>query len=353
MKAAPVSVIFDTDITGDVDDVLALAMLHTLADRGKCEILGVTISKENELAAPFVDAVNTFYGRPDIPIGVGENLPHRDSKYLSLVQVKDGESFRYPHDIGITSEPENAVPLLLQLLAKAEDGSVAIIQVGLATNLAQLLETEGASGLIQKKVDHLSVMAGAFTTIRGNNHYLEANVRNHIASMQTLAAKWPDSVPAIWSGFSIGIAAPYPRQSIAEDFDYVPHHIVKEAYLLHSGPNHDRPTWDLTSVLYSIFPDRGFFDLSVPGRVTVEEDGFTHFAPQEGEEWAGKTQKTVSKEKARDRYLKMSPVQTARVQEALVHQVAAPPRDASPGDASPGDASPGDASPGEASPARR
>ena len=36
-------IIFDTDITGDVDDVLALAMCHTLADRGACEFLGVTI----------------------------------------------------------------------------------------------------------------------------------------------------------------------------------------------------------------------------------------------------------------------------------------------------------------------
>ena len=33
-------IIFDTDITGDVDDVLALAMCHTLADRGACELLG-------------------------------------------------------------------------------------------------------------------------------------------------------------------------------------------------------------------------------------------------------------------------------------------------------------------------
>jgi hypothetical protein len=52
-RAKAVPIIFDTDITGDVDDVLALAMLHTLADRGKCEILGVTISKDHDLAAPY------------------------------------------------------------------------------------------------------------------------------------------------------------------------------------------------------------------------------------------------------------------------------------------------------------
>ena len=326
LRAEPVPVIFDTDITGDVDDVLALAMLHSLEDRGHCKILGVTISKENELAAPFVDAVNTFYGRPDIPIGVGENLPPRESRFLSLATEKNGDSLRYPRDMGVSAKPEGAISLIRRLLEEADDDSVAIIQVGLATNIAALLDSDGGKELVRKKVDHLSVMAGAFETIHGNNRYLEANVRNHVPSMQKLAKEWPNDVPVIWSGFSIGISAPYPRRSIADDFGYVKHHPVREAYLLHSGPDHDRPTWDLTSVLYSIFPDRGYFDLSVPGRVSVEDDGFTHFAPRNGGEWTGKTQVTSTPETARDRYLKMSTVQAARVQEALVHFVVQPPR---------------------------
>ena len=76
--------IFDTDITGDVDDVLVLSMCHTLANRGACELLGVTISKDNPLTASFVDAQNTFYRRPDLPIGVTRDplAQKRDSKYL-------------------------------------------------------------------------------------------------------------------------------------------------------------------------------------------------------------------------------------------------------------------------------
>ena len=323
--ADPVPVIFDTDITGDVDDVLALAMLHTLADRGCCEILGVTISKENPLAAPFVDAVNTFYGRPDIPIGVGEKLQPRESKYLGLVEEKDGGAFRYPHDVGVSEQPEKAVPLIQQLLQEAEDGSVAIIQVGLATNLAQLLGVEGGKALIEQKVDHLSLMAGAFETINGNNHYHEANVVNDIPSMQILADQWPDAVPVIWSGFEIGIAARYPRRSIAKDFNYVPHHIVKEAYLLHSGPAHDRPSWDLTSVLYSIFPDRGYFAHSQMGRVTVEDDSRTRFKPARKNAWEGPVPDDAPPSAVRDRYLKMTPEQAVRVQEALVQFVVQPP----------------------------
>src|SRR5271156_6893632 len=70
MAGEPVPLIFDTDICGDCDDVLALGMIHSLQSRGMCRLLAITISVDHELAAPFVDAVNTFYERGDIPIGV-------------------------------------------------------------------------------------------------------------------------------------------------------------------------------------------------------------------------------------------------------------------------------------------
>ena len=68
--ADPVRLIFDTDIGNDVDDVLALGMIHALQSRGACRLLGVTVTKDSDLAGPFVDAINTFYLRGDTPIGV-------------------------------------------------------------------------------------------------------------------------------------------------------------------------------------------------------------------------------------------------------------------------------------------
>ena len=68
--SGPVQLIFDTDIGNDCDDVLALGMIHALESRGECKLLAVTLTKDNPLAAAFVDAVNTFYGRGEIPIGV-------------------------------------------------------------------------------------------------------------------------------------------------------------------------------------------------------------------------------------------------------------------------------------------
>ncbi|WP_149497800.1 nucleoside hydrolase [Roseiconus lacunae] len=317
-STTPVPVIFDTDITGDCDDVLALAMLHALQDRGECELKAVTISKVNPLAAPFVDAVNTFYGRGDLSIGATRDAQRRKSAYLKVCKATDGQKLRYPHDVESSDDVPPAVDVLREVLAASEDHSVVIIQVGLATNLADLLETDGdefssLSGvdLIRKKCKLISVMAGSFGPVMNKDRHPEANVINGIDAMQRFAKLSPDEVPVVWSEFRIGLEAPYPRESIARDFAYVPHHIVREAYLLHSGPNHDRPTWDLTSVLHAVRPEDQYFGLSQPGRVSVDEEGFTEFAPDGN---------------GRDRLLTMTPRQAIRVIEAQRTLSSQPPR---------------------------
>ncbi len=282
---APVPVIFDTDIGGDCDDVAALAMLHALESRGRCRLLAVTVSSDDPQAAPFVDCVNTFYGRPDIPIGAaGQRGIKRIMYYLHLASVQDGKAARYPHDLLDGNEAPDAVALLRKVLAAAEDRSVVMIQVGFSTNLARLLDSPADAAsplsgleLVAKKVRLLELMAGAFAPIDGNAAYGEYNVIADRASAAAIAARWPTEV--VWSGFEIGIAVPYPSRSIVEDFHDVPHHPVAEAYRIVSPPPQDRPSWDLTSVLDAVLGDRGYFDRSPPGRVTVTDKGATLFTP--------------------------------------------------------------------------
>jgi len=313
----PAKVIFDTDIGNDVDDVLALSMLHALQTRGDCELLAVTITKPDELAGPFVDAMNTFYGRPGVPIGFTRSkLKNDPSKFLRLAEAMNGGKLRYPHHLRRSLDAPAATDLLRKILTQQPDQSVTLVQVGYFSNLAALLDTPEdkysplvGRDLVRAKVKLLSVMAGAFQTIDQNKHYLEYNVTQDLAASRKLAAAWP--TPIVWSGFEIGIAVPYPAVSIERDFNYVPHHPAAEAYRLYNPPPHERPTWDLTSVLYAVFPDRDYFTLSSPGQVTVEPDGFTHFE---------------SKTDGRDHYLILNPAQAARVREALVQLTSQPPK---------------------------
>ncbi len=312
----PVSIIFDTDMGNDVDDALALGMLHALESRGACKLLAVTLTKDHPLAGPYVDLVNTFYGRGELPVGVVRDGPTpEDSKFLPLAEVKNGTDYRYPHRLTDGRRAPEAVGLLRRLLAAEPDGSVMLVQVGFSTNLVRLLastsdDVSPLSGkeLIARKTRGLCLMAGAFTPIDGNPRYLEYNVIKDIPSIQALVRDWPTEV--IWSGFEIGIAVPYPAVSIERDYGYVAHHPLAEAYRLYEPPPHNRPTWDLTAVLHAVHPDRGYFDLSPPGTVTVEQDGFTRFeaSPQ-----------------GRHRYLILRPEQRGRVIEALVQLSSQPP----------------------------
>jgi hypothetical protein len=305
-----VPLIFDTDICGDCDDVLALGMIHALESRGACRLLAVTVSVDHDLAAPFVDAVNTFYGRPHIPIGVvGKGGVVEKSKYLSLVDERDGDRLRFPHRVVSGQSAPAATNVLRKTLAAQPDHSVVIAQVGFSTNLARLLDSPGdlysplgGRELVEKKVKLLSLMAGAFQPIEGKQRFLEYNVVKDIVSARTLAERWPTDV--VYSGFEIGIALPYPAVSIERDYGYVPHHPLAEAYIRYIPPPHNRPTWDLTSVLYAVLGDRGYFDLSPPGQVTVESDGFTAFAESAN---------------GKHRHLVLKSEQKLRVLEALVH----------------------------------
>lgn len=308
--------IFDTDVGNDVDDVLALGVIHALQSRGECDLLAVTLTKDHELCAPFVDAVNTFYGRGEIPIGVVRGgVTPEEGRFLRLVRKQDQGRLRYPHDLLSGQDASEATTLLRQVLNKQPDGSVVIVQVGFSTNLAKLLASPADAysplpgrELVQQKVKLLSMVAGAFQPINGNERYLEFNVVKDIPSAQLIVREWP--TPIVFSTYEIGDAIRYPAKSIQRDYRYVQHHPLPDAYWLYVPPPHNRPTWDLTSVLYAVYPERGFFSVSPPGRVTIDSDGFMQF----DEETNGP-----------HRHLIVDDNQIIRVQETLVQLATQPP----------------------------
>ena len=83
----PKKIIYETDMCADVDDAGGLAILHALANKGEAEILAVCFNEVHPYGAPAIDAMNTWYGRGDIPIGIYKghlDNPH-GSGYLEYV----------------------------------------------------------------------------------------------------------------------------------------------------------------------------------------------------------------------------------------------------------------------------
>jgi len=295
--AEPVPLIFDTDMGNDVDDALALAVIHALQSRGEAKLLAVTITKDNRYAAPYVDLVNTFYGRGDVPIGVVRNGKTPDPSNMIRIPVErknpDG-SYVYPRRLTDGANAPDAVPVLRRVLAAEKDGSVVIVQVGFSTNLAALLTSDPQ--LVARKVRLLSAMAGHFPLGAP-----EFNVKTDIPAAQKVFQEWP--TPIVFSGFEIGQALLFPAARIEEDFSWVRDHPVAEAYRNYMRMPYDRPSWDLTAALYAVRPGRNYFSLSPAGRVTVDEQGQTHFAADPA---------------GRHRYLILEEGQKARTLETLI-----------------------------------
>jgi len=312
----PVRIIFDTDIGNDVDDTLAMGVIHALQNREECKLLAVTITKENQFAAPMVCVLNTFYGRPNIPIGlVRGGVTPEDGSYLKQVVLKKtergGEAF--PSAIQPRDTVPDAITVLRRTLAAEKDDAVVVVQVGFSTNFARLMETgpdaiSPLTGmeLIQKKVRLLSIMAGTFDS---KYTHIEYNIDCDLPSAKKLIANWP--TPIVFSGFEIGDMIQYPSASIQNDYDYVQFHPLKEAYHHYRGLENSQPTFDLTSVLYAVRPDRGYFDLSEPGTVVLDENGRTSFKPDPN---------------GKHRYMTVSSIQIAHVQEALCLLCSEPPK---------------------------
>src|SRR5438093_12506916 len=85
--AEPLKVIFDTDMDGDNDDVAAAAILHAFADAGRVQVLAMGVVSRCPHSPAWLDAINTYYGRGEIPIGVykGTAVAEAASPYARVV----------------------------------------------------------------------------------------------------------------------------------------------------------------------------------------------------------------------------------------------------------------------------
>jgi len=249
-------VIYDTDMGPDIDDALGLAALHAYQSQGLAHIAAVTLSRNSDTGARYIDLLNTFYARPDIPIGVYRGTTTKDTSEHGYTRdiVNSG---KYAYSLDMNQVPQGHV-LMRDVLRAAPDNSVVIIQVGFSTNTARLIEEY--PDLVARKARLLSVMAGDFVMPGGQaGNSGEFNINVHPSSAQTVFSRWPNEL--VVSEVNLGAGVLYPLSSIQNDFNYVPNHPIKESYLNSNyswhhpnGDSYDMRSWDITSVIEAIQP---------------------------------------------------------------------------------------------------
>jgi PKD repeat protein len=227
----PKKVIFETDMCLDVDDVGALATLHALANNGEVDLLAVCFNEVHPIGAAAIDAINTWYGRGDIPVGIyKKDLTDPDkSAYLDALA-------NFPHDLERQSASD-ALNVYRQTLSKQPDTSVTIISVGFLNNLDDLLRAE--PGLVTQKVSELVIMGGL------NNDGFNLVRHNLVSASENIIKNWPTPIVISQPGYRIltgpGLEATQEKNP------------VREAYYQFFNSNFcGRPSWDQIAVLYGV-----------------------------------------------------------------------------------------------------
>ncbi|MEM9478146.1 MAG: nucleoside hydrolase [Verrucomicrobiota bacterium] len=271
--ADPVKLIFDTDMANDCDDAGALAVLHALADLGEVEILAVVTNRKDPAgaSAAAADAINTWYGRPDIPIGTDKDgAKTRGGKPSSYTPALRDE---FPHDTPADAEMPDALAVYRQMLSAQPDQSVVICSVGALSNLADLLASDEDAELVKAKVAKTYIMGGGFP--RTNRP--ETNIKLDPAAAVTVTNLWP--TPIVWQGFEVGAA----MDNGAELQTASKQNPVRRAYELRpfhefSSLDYGKPNHDLATVLLAVRGiEKDFWITYDGGRVVIDSEGATRW----------------------------------------------------------------------------
>ena len=263
-KANPVKVIFDTDISGDWDDVGATATLHGLADLGETEILGMCVSAGGYAAewGPLcLDAINTYYSRPDIPIGAVKNIGSTTSVYIKEI----AENF--PQDLK-AEDVWDATELYRKILSEQADTSVVIVSVGYLTNIKDLLQSQpdkysdlDGIALVNKKVKRWVCMGGKFP--KGG----ESNLWSEPEAAKYAIENWPR--PVLFSGIKIGNVITSGMSFVRTSADN-PSRRAYEICTGYVGGSHS--SWDQTAVLAAIRNPNLYWDVETQGYMAITDD---------------------------------------------------------------------------------
>lgn len=277
----PFSVVFETDMGNDVDDALAFDLIIKEAEAHGTPLLAVGSHKPSYFAAPYVDMLTTWYGHPEIAIAESHSL---DTCFTTtpdftepVVKMRDDSGrrlFARSHD-----SFEAPVSMYRRILSSQRDSSVVFLSTGMATELANLLDSGpdeisplGGEELIARKVKYLSIMCGSVAGWR------EFNVRNDIPAMQAVFARWPGDIYI--TPYEIGVLSEYPASAIEDGMAWAGPHPVAEGYKHFLPMPYDRPVWDILAAAWIWHPE--MFSVGEPGVFSIADNAVSSFVPSAG-----------------------------------------------------------------------
>lgn len=291
-KKRIIQVMIDMDMDTDVEDLGALATLHALADNGEVQILSTTCTTTNNFSAPCISVINTWYRRPNLPVGVLK------------AQVNPGNTLQWPgytfnkylvlHFAGkfkSAAKVPDACTLMRKTLASSK-GKIIIIVTGGPINLRYLLESKAdifsklnGHDLVKEKVNYIAMVGGGYPAFKQEYNFVQ-----DLESTRKVVLNWP--TPIYYCGYQLGSGIKTGQhlntwctslnlvRTAYQKWDNFFQRRWNPAY--QEAPIRPHGSWDQVAVLFAVRGTGEYFKLSPAGRNFLKSNGTSEWVPYVG-----------------------------------------------------------------------
>jgi hypothetical protein len=255
---------FDSDFS-TIDCVLAQALLHGLQGKNDCRVAIVTMSRPNLEVAGFTDMVERYYRGPAgnfaqvPPMGMrtsGQPGPTSPAFTEPFALKKPDGSQLFINHVKLVRDTGDPNTLIRNYLEAQYDHNGFFILAGPASNLAAALEFRGIKELLAAKTNYLVAAC---------------NVEADPPAARKLFAEWPTPIYSVSP--EVGAAIPFPGASIDKEFVAInPDNPLIAAYRAYQPESPGTPAPAMVATLYAARPKEGYFKVSDPGTIAVQDD---------------------------------------------------------------------------------
>ncbi len=264
------NIIIDMDFYTDADDGWLLGMLNWMQNNEELNILGVVTDTASTSSAKAIQAVNNYYGNPNIPVGMCDSGCQQSPTGGT---VANAVAAAYSTKLSTTTNtPIPATALYRRLLASQPDNSVVILSVGLWRSILNLYNSPADSispltgaQLLRTKVKHIVAMAGDYPTGNEHNFTTDPTAAQVVNSLTDF--------PIYWIGHSLGLSVTVDSTGINP---------ISPGKVIANSHGVTNPSYDILAGLFAV---RGlasggetYFSLSTAGTNTVNGSGANTWA---------------------------------------------------------------------------
>jgi len=255
-------------------------LLHHYAAQGRVNILATTYtSGKVPYGAAVVEAINTYYGQPNIPVAAMHDTTFGDPEDKMLAEKLARDTAAFHHNIIHNHDALEHVSLCRKVLAQQPDTSVVYLTVGHTKGLYDLLKSAPdnysalkGKDLLRKKMKRW-VALGALGASNDEGHYTrDWNFFFNGTAPYTeyLVSNFPRPVHYVDGGRNVMTGKGLKQTP--------PGNIVRTAYrdwlwyVENKSLDEQRPSWDLVTVYYAVEGIGSYFKNPKMGWLDFDEE---------------------------------------------------------------------------------